>query len=288
MVNHHVYHSSELNMGNRFILANTEQLHDKIVELSERVRVLEDALGDMQSKVSTIPHPLLSPELLKIKTFQDLYGTAIPTRSIQNLPHAAEIPVKEDQLRQSLKSLSSLSLNCQPPYAEVSRPHHYPRDLSPPEIGEDILQLSATFPFPWAVDVSIRKRIRDALPPKDEATRICVEARNNALWQYVYFSSVQAPILILYRFNLDASETFLPNLIHYCYATQIEQLSPRRLALLLMYLSIGSIVDLSRPLGTLYGEAYHHLARAAVCEIPLMEEPDFDVLHALVSLLYFG
>jgi hypothetical protein len=64
----------------------------------------------------------------------------------------------------------------------------------------------------------------------------------------------------------------------------IERLSPRRLALLLMYLSVGSVVDLSRPLGTLYGEAYHHLARAAVCEIPLMEEPDFDVLHALVSL----
>ena len=51
-----------------------------------------------------------------------------------------------------------------------------------------------------------------------------------------------------------------------------------------MVLAIGSLVDLNRPLGSLHGEAYHHLARAAVCEIPLMEEPDFDVLHALVSL----
>ena len=53
-----------------------------------------------------------------------------------------------------------------------------------------------------------------------------------------------------------------------------------------MHLSIGSLVDLSRPLGSLHGEAYHHLARAAVCEIPLMEEPDFDVLHALVSSFF--
>lgn len=82
---------------------------------------------------------------------------------------------------------------------------------------------------------------------------------------------------------MDSSETFLPNLIHYCYSTPIDALSPRRLALLLMHLSIGSLVDLGRPLGSLHGEAYHHLARAAVCEIPLMEEPDFDVLHALVS-----
>lgn len=95
--------------------------------------------------------------------------------------------------------------------------------------------------------------------------------------------SVRLTLMRCKRFNLDSSETFLPNLLHYCYNTPIEALSPRRLALLLMHLSIGSLVDLSKPLGSLNGEAYHHLARAAVCEIPLMEEPDFDVLHALVS-----
>lgn len=145
-------------------------------------------MGDLQSKVSDASHPLLAPDLVKIKTFQDLYGTAIPPRSTQGqiIPVlTSELQSKEEQLRQSLKSLSSLSLNCQPPYAENSRPHDYLRDSSPPEIGEDILQLSATFPFPWAVDVSIRKRIRDTLPSKDEAARICHEARNNALWQYV-------------------------------------------------------------------------------------------------------
>jgi len=145
------------------------------------------------------------------------------------------------------------------------------RDLSGPEVAPDILQLSTTFPFPWMMDVSIRKRIRDALPPKAEAQRLCEEARANALWQ----------------FNMDSSETFLPNLLHYCYSTPIDALSPRRLALLLMHLSIGSLVDLSRPLGSLHGEAYHHLARAAVCEIPLMEEPDFDVLHALFFMIWY-
>ena len=64
----------------------------------------------------------------------------------------------------------------------------------------------------------------------------------------------------------------------------IEELSPRRLGLLLMLLSIGSTVDLTRPIGSLHGEAYHHLARAALSEIPLMEEPDFDLLHALVCI----
>lgn len=54
------------------------------------------------------------------------------------------------------------------------------------------------------------------------------------------------------RYSLDASETFLPNLLQYCYTTPINELSPRRLALLLMVLSIGSLVDLNRPLGYLY------------------------------------
>ena len=86
---------------------------------------------------------------------------------------------------------------------------------------------------------------------------------------------------------MDPSETFIENLMHHCYTTPIEDVSPRRLALLLMVLSIGSLVDLNQPIGSVYGEAYHHLARAAVCEIPLMEEPDFDVLHALVRGLFF-
>lgn len=168
----------------RFILANTEQLHNKIVELSGRVRELEDALADAYQQKTSL-HPLLSPELLKIKTFQDLYGT--PSDPQLQPPVERQPEPKEARLRNSLSSLSSLSLNGQPPYAETSRPHNFPSDSSPLEIGSDILQLSATFPFPWAVDVSIRKRIRDALPQKEEATRICHEARNNALWQYVCF-----------------------------------------------------------------------------------------------------
>lgn len=47
-----------------FILANTAELHDKISQLSERVRLLEDALQHATSP----SHPLLAPELLSIKT----------------------------------------------------------------------------------------------------------------------------------------------------------------------------------------------------------------------------
>ncbi|KAF6744499.1 hypothetical protein DFP72DRAFT_825744 [Ephemerocybe angulata] len=82
--------------GTRFILANTEQLHGKIHEMSERIRVLEDALGNVNRKYEGhirrcsshndqlsmedeeddgIPaHPLLQPELLNVKSTMGLYS----------------------------------------------------------------------------------------------------------------------------------------------------------------------------------------------------------------------
>ncbi|KAL0580573.1 hypothetical protein V5O48_001398, partial [Marasmius crinis-equi] len=53
--------------GNRFVLANTEVLHEKITQLASRVRTLEDALAVSHSKTSLHPHPLLSEDLLQIK-----------------------------------------------------------------------------------------------------------------------------------------------------------------------------------------------------------------------------
>ncbi|KAG5652814.1 hypothetical protein H0H81_003530 [Sphagnurus paluster] len=243
--------------GSRFILANTEQLHEKITVLSDRVRDLEEALQALQSTCSNQPHPLLAPELLRIKTSQDLY---MPPN-----PNPISGPSGEDMA----PSTGVLSLS-QPPYAPITSAGPESR-AGPPDVPPDILKLSSTFPFPWCVDLSIRRRIRDALPPRHEAEAVCEQARTNALWQY----------------HLDASETFSQTLLHHCYSSPIEELSPRRLALLLMILSIGSLVDLRRPLGSLYGEAYHHLARAAVCEIPLMEEPDFDVLHVLFFMIWW-
>ncbi|PFH47589.1 hypothetical protein AMATHDRAFT_67507 [Amanita thiersii Skay4041] len=45
--------------GNKLILANTEELHDRIDHLSLRIKELEGALCELQSSVSDKPHPLL-------------------------------------------------------------------------------------------------------------------------------------------------------------------------------------------------------------------------------------
>lgn len=58
---------SYLTSATRFVLASTQDLHDKINELANRVRELEDGLRTSHSQHSQEQHPLLSEDLLRIK-----------------------------------------------------------------------------------------------------------------------------------------------------------------------------------------------------------------------------
>jgi hypothetical protein len=51
----------------RFVLASTQELHEKITELCSRIRDLEDGLRTAHAKNSSEPHPLLSDDLMRVK-----------------------------------------------------------------------------------------------------------------------------------------------------------------------------------------------------------------------------
>jgi hypothetical protein len=57
------------------VLANTQQLHERIEDLCSRIRELESALGNVQSKVSNEQHPLLRNDLLQLKSPQSILTT---------------------------------------------------------------------------------------------------------------------------------------------------------------------------------------------------------------------
>ncbi|KAK7680387.1 hypothetical protein QCA50_016627 [Cerrena zonata] len=64
--------------GTRFILADTDRLHRKIVEMSDRIRQLEDALAILQASTGARdPHPLLSRDLLGIKSGIELHSASL-------------------------------------------------------------------------------------------------------------------------------------------------------------------------------------------------------------------
>ena len=60
-------------MARSFVLADTDRLHAKIVGMSDRIRQLEDALSTLNTG-SSEPHPLLTRDLLEIKSMIDLHS----------------------------------------------------------------------------------------------------------------------------------------------------------------------------------------------------------------------
>ncbi|KAI0781976.1 hypothetical protein C8Q75DRAFT_728229 [Abortiporus biennis] len=252
--------------GSRFILANTEQLHEKIKSMSERIRQLEDALQSVYARVAPDEHPLLRQELLLIKKTAELFGL-----EQQFTPSTTRNDFRREESSRVHNSSSSREgtedRSLMPPKSSVGR--------STEDDVDDITRLSRSFPSPWSMSVELnpgmRQRIRDMLPPRAEAQYLCEQARHNAFWQY----------------NPDASETFLPNLIHSVYTSPLNALLPHRLGLFLMILAIGSRLDSKRCVSETASEKYHHLARVALCEVPVMDDTSFDAVNALFFMEWY-
>lgn len=59
--------SSRRDHSTRFVLANTQELHEKISVLANRIRELEDGLAQSHALNAAEIHPLLTEDLLQIK-----------------------------------------------------------------------------------------------------------------------------------------------------------------------------------------------------------------------------
>ena len=138
------------------------------------------------------------------------------------------------------------------------------------------MRLSHNFPLSDTISPEgnprLRQYIRSQLPSREEADYLWEQARENALWQY----------------NPHPSSTFYPNLAYHCYTSDIANLSPLRLALLLMILAVGCLVDLqNRKADHPDAEKYHQLARASLCEIPVMQETNVETITALFYEIWY-
>ena len=179
----------------RFILANTEQLHDKIKSMSLRIRELEEALGELQSG-----HHLLREDLLLIKKSADLFGV-----DSTQLPHPGEGSKRGDTTQHGLATplsppmLGDVSLDSETQENVKNRltKNSQRQSHSPPVNGNhedygippDILRLSECFPAPSALTIDLnpkfRKRIIQLLPPQHEARYLLEQAAEHAAWQCV-------------------------------------------------------------------------------------------------------
>jgi hypothetical protein len=89
------------------VLANTEELHEKIIQLQDRISSLENALATLQAAHSSQPHPLLREDLLELKA---PLGTELaPSQAKRRRTEATE-PVEPEQGPEVLDALGTLTI----------------------------------------------------------------------------------------------------------------------------------------------------------------------------------
>ncbi|KIM38235.1 hypothetical protein M413DRAFT_248465 [Hebeloma cylindrosporum] len=179
--------------GNRLILANTEQLHERIDHISARNRELENALRTLQQAVSDQPHPLLSMDVLRINTTAQHGSSSGPsTSSSSKSPSASRISptthppnpteVKQDDEQNVIDAFGTLIIARRGESGFLGRTAR--SDLlvqatngtkkspsSLPRISKRMLE--ASFPDPGVHDEALVKQVLNLLPSQAEAQHLC-------------------------------------------------------------------------------------------------------------------
>ncbi|KAI0788811.1 hypothetical protein C8Q75DRAFT_719488 [Abortiporus biennis] len=284
------------NRSTRFVLASTQDLHEKIQELSNRVRELEDGLRTSHSAQSTAPHPLLSEELLRIKAPLQREGLNNQTTNGDSATdgQSADVVDSFGSLSISEKGLTSYYGQATSSWNETTDEVHADdgeerlnnlRRLLP----QEILALSGVFPVTAYIPPTIEieegrlqclRSLYWYLPPADEAAELRQIYYEHAAWMYNPISSVQ--------FNENVYNQFYsPNAAPPSSdPSEVHQWS-HRLALMFMVLAIGSLMDTRRPAYNIEAEKYHHLARAALFQSPIFEQPTLNAVQSLYLMAFF-
>ncbi|KAJ7457889.1 hypothetical protein FB451DRAFT_1274505 [Mycena latifolia] len=253
--------------GTRFILADTDQLHSKIAEMSQRIRQLEEALAILQGLVSNERHPLLAGDLLSIK-----FAAEAPKRS--------DPPERQDPVFDALgtltlgnagevkyfgRSAGTETLLVVEDYSDEED------DLPPAEasLPPDIAEIGDVFPSgrPLAAKV---ERIRTLLPSYARATDLC-----NA---YLSLGAL--------FFRPIKRDELLGPLLQSIYAPEGEanaesSAEPHALATLFFVLALGALFDLRLPPYNAEAERFYGAGRAALGLRAVYDSPRVDTVRAI-------
>ncbi|KAG6897388.1 hypothetical protein C0992_002051 [Termitomyces sp. T32_za158] len=276
--------------GNRFVLASTQELHEKISELANRVRQLEDGLRTSHSQLSSEVHPLLTEELLRIKA--PLQREPATMRN-QNAP-----PVKEEEQNPDIvDAFGTLSITISGRtkyYGTQANSWYFLQNEDPEEdeaenrsailhtvLSPDVLKKASALPIDSAAPALESEQLSPQalcwyLPAANKALELRQTYYNHAAWMY----------------NPISQEIFDSQIYSHFYGsdTGIQSNDPQaahRLSLLFMVLAIGCLVDTGLPAYNLEAEKYHQLARAALFSSSIFDEPTIQAVQALFLMSFY-
>ncbi|KAH9975864.1 hypothetical protein BGW80DRAFT_1436388 [Lactifluus volemus] len=272
--------------GNRFILASTQELHEKITELCSRIRDLEDALRTSHIQNSSEPHPLLSEEQLRIKA--PLQREA-PPRNPTTI-HQQE----EENNPDVIDSFGTLAINGSGHtnyYGQFANSWNEMECEAKDDarlrgiLPAEILQFSGSLPLTPlsrpSVD-TVKERLRNLhwyLPSAEKAAELRDLYYTYAAWMYnpIALSEFNSTIYsVLYKPQGAFATNDEPTVV-----------LSHRLSVMFMVLAIGSLMDARLPSYNVEAEKYHQLARAALFQNSVFDEPTLGAVQALFLISFY-
>ncbi|KAL5480214.1 hypothetical protein ACEPAI_1484 [Sanghuangporus weigelae] len=277
-------------VGSRFILADTDKLHRKIAEMSNRIRQLEDALANAHATISRDAHPMLAPDLLAIKhrlpspAEDDIRSQANTNDRIDNdiMNSFEDLSLGETNASGEPLLLSSVyksePLKVTEFVTEVT-------DEDPLQV--EIEHLSGGYPFsPLHLPKDdIQSTIQAHLPTYERALDLCGQYIQYAAWwiRPVGYDHIHEELLpAVYQRQRRGA----PAGVEFESELDSAEMDPHDLAVLLMVLAMGSTGGLlTNPCSE--GELYLHLTRAALCLKPVLEFPSIAAVQAICLMASF-
>ncbi|KAH8113139.1 hypothetical protein DFH11DRAFT_1878702 [Phellopilus nigrolimitatus] len=262
--------------GTRFVLANTDKLHIKLLEMSKRIRQLEDALQIAQTSISPAPHPLLSEHLLSIKAGVDMVETEETIEHEEGDEEAemsaafGTLTISERGEARFVGRVGTEALLVGATDEEVPSTHKdsNPRCVLPDEIN----YASKAFPFTtnFLPKSQIIALIEARLPSYERATALAEAFLENLAW---FFRPIQREqimedlIPLIYKKRRRSEHAGAEsNIITGSECTAVRM---HELALALMVFSCGAAGDLTLAPRNAEAELYNQLARAALSAQPV-------------------
>ncbi|KAI6145257.1 fungal-specific transcription factor domain-containing protein [Pisolithus tinctorius] len=253
--------------GTRFVLADTEQLHDKMSRMSDRIRHLEDALAILQSSVSPgEQHPLLSRDLLSVKSSIELYAAA-----------------EEDTTASGNSNVDELSSNIEA-FGTLALRDDGAATFYGPSAGAEVCGIYGALDLDYL--------IHNWLPPWKRAHQLSELYLSQAPWFFGPVTRQQLMEECLPSWYTEARDLIPSGPVTSTLESSTEHFSkgPHDLALLFVVFCLGAQMDDALPSAPDNEEAriYVELTRAALNLEPVLDRtPSVATVQALALLAMF-
>jgi hypothetical protein len=268
------------------VLANTEELHEKIERLCSRVRDLEDALRILQSTVSDEIHPLLTDNLLQLKA-----PTIGPSRQ-ESIPQSTSAPstaltprleknADEDTFIDAFGTLTIGSKGETTFLGNTARSEyllHAPTKPSPlihftfPRLSKEIINAAYPDAEIAAPNHDLGRKLLNMLPPLSEAIQLCELYLEHGKYMW-------CPLPRVELFDQHLSKIYR----HEGYETFS---SFSELAFLFVVFALGALVDPARPPISVESREYYYLSRATL--LHFVQPIYYTTISSVVTLIHLG